>query len=581
MTMVVVGKFKEGAIAISDSRASYLHPNGLIPNDSLQKILPIGRERIFCYSGSVSIVNRVLYSLKELNSKKKQFQYLDGIVGKLSGLLKSHFMGSSRGEKNQSLAVIVGGKLVSGDIQFWTFKAPNFQAIPMDKFEVIGSGSVVRDYLEREVQNIDLLPDIKAKADALLHGLSSELSRHGVESVGGMFQIFIVSDKGIQPFYYGHIDLDPEGIPDSMSMAMENGVWIQRDLAKGKEVPIVSPDVLLSRPPLQIKILENTGLDGNKKTKKWHLNYFMTCAEVNIPADSIEFHIPTVIGQAAVFPLKFKTILSIGFWGSAGPESLVISLESKGHQEIIDEIPFDISYFPEDIDIAKEVEITVTEPGIVFLEARIKDKVIGRRALFFGEIKAGEMLSMMQNPDVVSRVMEEAKEKLVGQVDPVVEGGKPELVYSFLCQGYRNEDNVEVFENRFWVVYWKQYPLPLKCYIASAFRLATGAHNVRIDLVDAASHGVISNITNTSLVSRSSSLVSPIHGGFIIDIPQPGYYYVNTYVDDGLITTSILIAENDRPMYSYSLLPDQQEEVEDGQLLLLSKKATRFNGGGK
>ncbi len=40
-------------------------------------------------------------------------------------------MSSNQGEKDQSLAV-VGGKLVSSDIQFWTFKALNFQDIPND-----------------------------------------------------------------------------------------------------------------------------------------------------------------------------------------------------------------------------------------------------------------------------------------------------------------------------------------------------------------------------------------------------------------------------------------------------------------
>lgn len=577
MTMVVVGKFKEGAIVISDSRVSYTGPDKSISNDSLQKIIPIGNIRVFCYAGSVSLATKVLRRLQALNGKNKDFQYLEGIVKKLPGLTKFVFNASTPEEQRLGLSIIIGGKLMSGEISFWKLNWPVFLPQEIKTHDVIGSGSIVKGYLDNEIHRIESLPSLKEKADSLLHGLSSELSKHGIDSVGGMFQIVLVSDIGIQPFDYGYIDLDPEGTPDSMSMTMKKGVWVQSNFAKGEETAILSPDVLLSQSMRQRVTKEYIAESGPKKEKKWHLNYFMTCSGVKVMPDAIEFYGSCVIGQSTKFPLKFKLVLAIGFWGSAGEENLVISLESKGKKEVVYEIPFNINYFPEDIDLAKEIELVITEPGIVFLEAKIKNQIIGRRVLFFNEISEECLQNMLKSHEATSKGMDEAKEGLVSQVDPIVEGGKPELVYSFLCQNYKNEGVVEAFENQFWVAYWKQYPLPLTCYIASAFRLSKGMHTLRVDLVDAASHKVVSNVTTTSLESRSSCLISPIHGKFVIHIPQPGYYYLNTYVDNIFTASTILVTETDRPRYSYSLPQEQAKEVTNGQLMLLSKRASLEN----
>lgn len=577
MTMVAVGKFKDGAIVISDSRASYTNADKSIPNDSLQKIIPIGNVRVFCYAGSVSLATKLLRKLKELNAKNKDYQYLEGIVKKLPGLARFVFNSSTPKEQGMGLSIIIGGKLMTGEISFWKLSCPDFLTTAIKTHDVIGSGSIVKGYLDNEIHRIESLSSLKEKADALLHGLSAELSKHGIDSVGGMFQIVLVSDIGIQPFDYGYIDLDPEGIPNSMSMTMKKGVWIQNNFAKEEETAILSPDVLLSQSVRQRVTKEYTTETGPKKEKGWHLNYFMTCNGVKLMPDDIEFHGACVIGQSTKFPLKFKIVLAIGFWGSASAENIVISLESKGKKEVVCEIPFNINYFPEDIDLAKEIELIITEPGIVFLEAKIKNQIIGRRVLFFNKISEEYLQNMLKSHEATSKGMDEAKEGLVGQVDPIVEGGKPELVYSFLCQNYKNEGVVETFENQFWVAYWKQYPLPLACYIASAFRLSKGMHTLRVDLVDAASHKLVSNVTTTSLESRSSCLISPIHGKFVIHIPQPGYYYLNTYVDNIFTASTILVAETDRPRYSYSLLQGQAKEVTNGQLMLLSKRASQEN----
>lgn len=572
MTMVAIGKFKDGAVIISDSRASYKCPGRLISNDSLQKILPIGKNRVFCYSGSVYIANKAIEKFKILNKQKKEYQYLDGIIKKFPGLLKSVFDISSLQEKNMGLSVIVGGMMLSGNLKFWVLHHPNFVAKPIDSHCVIGSGSVVKTYLDKEINNIKTLPSLKAKADKLMVGLSSELSKYGVDSVGGMFQIVLASKFGIQILNHGFIDMDPEAPPNSVYMNMKNGQWIQHDLTKGQEIPIVTPSMLLTQQISEKRIRDYAPPDFSKKEPTWYLNYFLTSVEVRIESDKIEFCHPIVCIGSYEFPIVCSMIACIGFWGRAGRESLKLILEKDDKKEILGEVPFDTEYFPEGIDIRIQLNLVVEKPGPVFLEARVREKLLARRVLYFGKVEGNEPKTYKEKNTSIEKVEKQLQTNLIEQVDTLVESGKPQLVYFFLCQDYKNENNIESFLNQFWVSYWKQYLLPLYYYIASAFRIATGKHDIRIDLVNAANHNA-SVITNTSVESKSSCLISPVHGRFIIQIPEPGYYFINTYIEEALISSCILIAETDEPKFSYNLEPEQLRQVQKGELINLVKKA--------
>ncbi len=570
--MVAIGKFDDGAVLVSDSRASYELAGKLIPNDSLQKILPIGKVRVFCYSGSVNIANKTLKQLKILNKQKREYRYLDGIVKKLPGLLKSIFASSPSKEKQSGLSVIVGGKLLSGEVKFWVMYHPNFVAVPIDSHHVIGSGSVVKTYLDSEIDRIKGLPNLKAKADALMVGLSSELSKHGIESVGGMLQIVLVSKAGVQPLNYGYVDLDPEAPPSSAYMEMQNGQWIQHDFTKGQEIPVVTPAILLTQQIVEKRVQDYIPPSVSKKEPRWHLNYFMTANGIRIGPGKLEFLQPTVSVGSHKFPIVCNILVGIGFWGSAEKEKLTLMFDKDGEKKIVGEIPFEIQYFSEDIDIQIQLRLVIDKPGPVFLEARVKDKILGRRAMYFGKVEGEEPKTDTEKKELLDHVREQLQKGLIKQTDSVVDSGKTELVYFFICQDYKNEGGIETFQNQFWVCYWKQYPLPLACYVASAFRLSVGKHSIKIDLVDATNQNS-TQITTATVESKSSCLITPVHGKVIIQVPKPGYYYVNAYVDDVLTGTSVLIAETDKPQFSYTLLPETEKGVKEGQLQLMVKRS--------
>lgn len=121
---------------------------------------------------------------------------------------------------------------------------------------MIGSGEVVKDYLDKEIENIQQKTGLKAKADALIMGLSGELSRHGIESVGGMFQVVLVSPDGVAPLDHGYVDLNPLQPPSSGYMHMEKGQWIQHNLAKAEKTPVLNPSILLNQKAQEKRVLD-------------------------------------------------------------------------------------------------------------------------------------------------------------------------------------------------------------------------------------------------------------------------------------------------------------------------------------
>lgn len=125
-------------------------------------------------------------------------------------------------------------------------------------------------------------------------------------------------------------------------------------------------------------------------------------------------------------------------------------------------------------------------------------------------------------------------------------------------------------------LYWKSYPLKIPAFIASAFRMPEGKHQIRVDLVNATTRQM-SPIATATVESTSSCIITPVYGEREVLISEPGVYFVNADVDGNLVGTDLLFAETDRPKYSYDLHSDALAQVAAGELLILQKRARQVN----
>ena len=93
MTMVLAYKFKEGTVMISDSRATWVDKriNTNVPEDKLQKILPLGNKMAIGYAGDVRTAALVINSLRGMLKKKSRLSIPNVMAAELSRVAKYHY----------------------------------------------------------------------------------------------------------------------------------------------------------------------------------------------------------------------------------------------------------------------------------------------------------------------------------------------------------------------------------------------------------------------------------------------------------------------------------------------------------
>jgi len=151
---------------------------------------------------------------------------------------------------------------------------------------------------------------------------------------------------------------------------------------------------------------------------------------------------------------------------------------------------------------------------------------------------------------------------------------KAEVVYFSMCQDVEWDNlNLKLIQQSA-SFYWGEYPLPLKQKVISSFRLPKGEHEIKLELVDASTREKW-EIGNKKITSESSFIASPIVGEFLTEIPKPGIYFLNAVVDEQRLTSILFAAETSEARWSYTMLDEDKESVKKGELLCLSKEATK------
>jgi len=574
MTMVAACRAGENAIIIADSRATWLCPGAPILQDVLQKILPMGAPKIgVAFAGDVGAAALVIQQLRRRHRQVPHSRLLRKLAADVPRIARHYYgLQKARTRRDLGLALILFGATESGQVEVYSFESPHFHSVHLaEGFLVVGSGRVVAGYLESNLFRLTHeITDLKGIADALVIGLEAALQGSGVETVGGLFQCVLVSPEGIRPYKYGFVDMDPDAAARAKEIEMVAGRWFQRDLGGGKEVRLVEPGELRLLEAREFRVHDMH--EASRQLPKWHLTYFITCLGAQITPEIVEFKGVLSATASPSYPLTVNLLVAVGVWGSAGEQELVFSLESGGGRKEIHHSRVRIEIFPEEIDVVRELTLTVDKPGAAFLECVISGQSLGRRALYFGEapIFAGPEKGF---GEFARQQVQELHEKIRASVDPLLEAsGSSELVYFSVCQGCVDDGMLLRLERPIAAAYWKQYPLPLRMFLATALRMPAGKHQLRVDLVDVATRRT-SQITTATVESRSSCIVTPVHGEVIALVPAPGWYFVNVSVDDRRLGTTVLAAETDRPRYSYDLADEILAQVSAGELFVLLKRS--------
>lgn len=578
MTMVAACRFRDGALIIADSRATWDRGKRQSFQDALQKILPLGPKISLSFAGDVKAAALIVNQLRLRIKKKARLGNLRKLAAEIPRVAK-HYYGLylAKTRSREGLALILGGVDASGNIGIWCYESPLFRSRNLvHGFEVLGTGAVVKSYIQECWDNLEKeLSDLKARADRLLLGLEGELEKRRINTVGGMLQVILIDSGGIRPLRHGFLTLDPEGTAHAKSIDMTAGRWIQRDDARGSEVPLVEPIELIRSGPLEGRFYDFELRSSESRIPKWHLTYFFTCLNVRKGTGTIEFAGLATAFASYGYPISVQLLAAVGLWGSPGDQQIEFKLIREGERKTIHKESIHLEFLPDELDLAIPIALDVAGPGPAFLECYISNQLLGRRALHFGRIPnppTTEQHKLIEfERELQGRLLEEQR----ACQDPELESsGKSQLVYLSICQSCVVENSYLKFNGQFVAAYWKSYPLKLRLFIASGFRMPKGDHVLRVDLVDVATREV-SPIGSKAVISNSSCIIEPIHAELITVVPKPGVYFVNAYVDEEMVGSTVIAAETEKPRYSYDLPAKDLATVASGELLLLLKRSQR------
>jgi 20S proteasome alpha/beta subunit len=580
MTMVAACYFSEGATIIADSRVTWQGAdNAKVYGDRAQKILCLGPRSAIAFAGSVALAESVVSELRTSIKRKPSIRNPWKLSQKLSRVARfqyAKYVGDQI-DTRHGVHLVLGSVTNSGAILLWKYTPPDFSATTVREWVVIGSGAVVAPYLEKNLQRIETEQDtLKDKANRLMIGLESELEKHGLLDVGGLFQAVLLTSKGICPLTYGFFDLRPEEPGNAKEITMSRGIWTQKDLTRKENVVLVEPTVILKSRPKSQRFHDYGCPRPSERELRWYLNHFITCLNKSKELNSTRFKgVFSQIGSY-FYPMAMPVVVSLEFWGPRGTYPLRICQDDSGDKVAIHEEDVRVDYPYDHVELERSLRLYVQKTGPIFLDCYVENHLLGRKALFFGKPdtappnSAEEMFAVRET---ISKVLADQHRKCS---DPALKGQPCFLDHFIICTEATYEESEFVFSGEVRALYSKKYPLLLKLTIVSGFRLSEGRHNARIDLVNAFTHER-ATIASHTVEPNWDCIVVPVMGEILIRIPEPAIYYFNLYVDDQFVSSVLLPAETDTPKFSYSLLDDQLEAVRSGQLLILAKRSKQVS----
>ncbi len=577
MTMVIACQLEEGAAIFADSRVTWEDTGGKMTyGDCAQKIVSLGPNLTIAFAGSVKFANRIIDLTRASIRKKHSLRSPMNLSRKLSRIAVHYYKECLKNTNSISLSTsfILGAILNHGSPFLWKYNPPDFVPIPISGWDVIGSGSVIRPFLQNNFHAIIKRGNsLKDKATILMIECESELRKQNVITVGGLFQAILLHSGKIFPLTYGFADLTPEHLGRAKETEISKGVWTQKDLTSNRKLSLVPPHTLLRSQPIDNRFHDYE--PPQKKELRWYLNHFFTCQKVETQPNAITCN--GLISEIGLYnlPTVLPVFVSLDFWGAIGTYPLKFCLEHPCGEIVLLQKDINISFPNESVELNELLMLNLVDQGSVFLNCYINNFLLGRKPLYIRKLD-GDPPSTVEEFSVNR---EKVESELISAhkecSDHMLNQKACFLEYFIICQKATfNERNCS-FEGEMKAVYSKKYPLLLMIHIASGFRLAKGRHLARIDLINVLTHETF-NITSVTCEGSSECLVVPIRGNLMIKIPKPGIYFFNLYVDDKFVSSVILPAENDEPKYSYSPLKEDMQHLHSGEVFILSKRSKQL-----
>lgn len=576
MTMIAGCHFENGAIIVADSRITWQTKKDKILNDFAQKILPISPKGAIAFAGHVVLADWIIRQIRKRLSKDPRHNLYATLAPYMVRVAKKSYKEyKNKIDPDASIALILAGVDLTGKYSVFACSSPGFHLKEIKhSFAVFGSGAVVYPYIKNKYNDLskESIP-LKDRADRLLPGLESALGKSEVDTVGGLFQTILIDDGGIRPFCYGFMDINPEGPAFGMEMTFKAGKWVQTNLTNSKSVELAVPAQVLSTRQIEGRFYNYERPTDLKQTPNWYLSHFITCLQVDRTAEKIEFR--GVMSQFGShhYPRDIVVVASVGLWGSNGKNNVTFRLDDGIDYTTIHTHAIDIKYYPESVEFETPLRFRIEKPGPVFIDCFINDKFLGRKALYFGLIPLPPAKNQEESKNIVKYCSEHLMVEHQKHYDKVLQQRNAIIDFISICERFEPEECKYTFYHEPRAVYWKTYPLQFRMTIAVGLRLVKGKHQMRIDLINAATRETVELGQLSDVETSSECITLPTCLDALTQVNKPGIYFFNICVDNQFVGSAVFAFETDKPKYSYSLIDEDIARVTSGEYLMLSKRS--------
>lgn len=552
MTVVIASVFQDGILVCSDSRAST--ENQEVEADILQKIVGVNDYLIVGYAGAVPAVTRTMADVQTtLRTKHHSRDETLGVIREAA------LRDMSLHKQGFTLFAFYRNK---AGWKAFGFTGPYFDSYEITDISLIGSGAVISDRIIRlyaEIKDND--ETLKTKADRIIWGASSALGATEAIGVGGMMQAMLLTTSGVTTIHSGYIDMDPDAEPESKQIVYEDNHWIQKDLASGHQQMLMVPQDLTDA-DMHTNVFHNYEKGTGGKNSKWYVNSFLTALRISKTPTGLKAEGSLNALSFGKLPNSASFQCYLGFFGPSTEHKFeMIHVSPDGSKKVIHSESFDNSAFPFEYEMIRTVMMSINSPGLHLLECRIDGNLASTKALVVAQ--ADSRLSDKKNLAALSKTQEKTEDEALESTD---------MVYlSISGEPGQFSDSVQNFEGQFDTVISNSFPLNMNAYIDCGIRSERGKHSLRIEMIDAATHKVLSS-ESIDFIASSSTKTKPTQGRIGLKFPLPGYYFLRVFIDDEAKGCLVLGADGHPPRFTY-LLPDQElEKLKNSDYLVMAKR---------
>ncbi|HCT30312.1 MAG TPA: hypothetical protein DIW31_06185 [Bacteroidales bacterium] len=274
MTMIAGIGFTDEVIILSDSRVSFLDKN-LKPKDTLKKIYKLSKYSCFAYtSGDVEFTHHIIESITKY-ATNIQVRKTDVFLKMITERASQEYITLSRKFNKLPDMLFIYAGLVDGSYKiprnkFVAIKKKYDENIWMPKklkdikisstektvsipgptpllikqkfpggvvastkgwdYCAEGSGQDIEKDLDKYFSKLFFIPGAFNKAVILQDLCDQFIGKAGIDTIGGLVQIFMINKEGVQPLAYVQKNGDKEIVKRYMDL---DGNWIEEDCITG------------------------------------------------------------------------------------------------------------------------------------------------------------------------------------------------------------------------------------------------------------------------------------------------------------------------------------------------------------